>query len=584
MICRAFGVLLVMTLTCVAQPDGTRQRAPFTDLKATPEGVIVQIDGTWYQWISMDGIPIERIKEGASLVDSNWEKRIAEDLTESLLRIGYEHGDRATLVVVSIDGGEPIALDLAMTRENRDNVRDVRALREAQAHFDRFGAPAAFEELVAVIKEHHAYAALLGVDLDALAAAEVERLGEEPRASDAVLAAQRLVCRLGDGHASIENWRAMAPDGRLDFQLESADGGIVALRRPGAQAHLVADGYPFVVSMDGLPIDVWIDAASAYVTDGSDALVRRRSTDMVRSVNLVRDELGLPHEPTVEVVLRNARAETTSVSVPVVAWSGGRAWPWADDADRERGYMTGRLDGDIGYVRILRMIGDAATLRRDVEALLDTNGIIIDVRGNGGGSRAPLLALMPLFMSDQARVVNVAKRLEPRMAPRPADGWLANRYAFPVDWTGWSEVERETIDAFMAGFEPAWEPGDRFSEWHVMVIARDDQTPRFDGPVVVLMDETCFSATDIFLGALKGMLGVTLLGGPSSGGSARSEYHELTALDRDVRLATMASFQPDGSLYDGHGVQPDVAMSPTVDDLLGRSDSMLQAAMELIGD
>ena len=40
----------------------------------------------------------------------------------------------------------------------------------------------------------------------------------------------------------------------------------------------------------------------------------------------------------------------------------------------------------------------------------------------------------------------------------------------------------------------------------------------------------------------------------------------------------MASYRADGRLYDGRGVEPDVVVEMTLDDVLGRSDSALESA------
>ena len=44
----------------------------------------------------------------------------------------------------------------------------------------------------------------------------------------------------------------------------------------------------------------------------------------------------------------------------------------------------------------------------------------------------------------------------------------------------------------------------------------------------------------------------------------------------------MASFRPDGTLYEGHGVTPDVAVATRATDLIGRTDTALAKALELL--
>jgi hypothetical protein len=46
---------------------------------------------------------------------------------------------------------------------------------------------------------------------------------------------------------------------------------------------------------------------------------------------------------------------------------------------------------------------------------------------------------------------------------------------------------------------------------------------RYERPVVVPMNYQCFSATEIFMAGLWGVRDVTLLGTPSSGGSAATQ-------------------------------------------------------------
>jgi C-terminal processing protease CtpA/Prc len=97
------------------------------------------------------------------------------------------------------------------------------------------------------------------------------------------------------------------------------------------------------------------------------------------------------------------------------------------------------------------------------------------------------------------------------------------------------------------------------------------------------MNSGNFSASDIFLSALKGRQGVTLIGTASSGGSARQNEHILPGSDLAVRLASMASFQASNSrLYDGVGIEPDIKMEAEPGFFVNQSDRILSRAIELI--
>ena len=166
----------------------------------------------------------------------------------------------------------------------------------------------------------------------------------------------------------------------------------------------------------------------------------------------------------------------------------------------------------------------------------------------------------------------------------PEEGYLANRFMLPIRAIPEGTPERIALDEWLPGFTPQWSPpAEGFSDWHYLIV-RPDTDPVFVGkPIIVLMNNGNFSASDIFLSALKGTDGVTLLGTASSGGSARQNEHILPRSDLAVRLASMASFQASNSrLYDGVGINPDIHMEPEPGFFVNASDLILERAIELI--
>ncbi len=462
----------------------------------------------------------------------------------------------------------------------------------AQSRGGAVDAPEMFAELISLVDREHAYAQLRGLDLRAEGERGIDRLGETPGWRDGLLAAQRFVALLGDGHAGVEGWLEQAVpvgSGRLPFLLAEAEGGVVAFK--GDRSCFLDEAHPFVETIDGRPVEDWISAASVYVAAGSPQLVRRRSIELIRYVGLVRSEMGLPDGAGVEVELRSADGRRR-LSLPLREERElYGTWPRRE---------SGMLPSGFGYLRIERMsLESGAPGRRGVgeqlEPLMNTPGLIIDVRGNGGGDRDLIPFLLARFMSDgEARVVTIAaKRIPSVVNPSHPEGYLQDRGMYPAAWHGWSRAQRDAIERTAGGWKPEWTPpggwAGRFSDWHYFVVSAGDDdgpdaTPRYNGPVVVLMDDGCFSATDILLGGLKGMDRVTLVGLPSGGGSANVEDYRLGTLGPDVsvRLATMASFTPDGRLYDGRGIEPDVVVPRQATDLIGRTDTQLHTAEEVL--
>lgn len=70
------------------------------------------------------------------------------------------------------------------------------------------------------------------------------------------------------------------------------------------------------------------------------------------------------------------------------------------------------LDENIGYLRIERMDGRLLPhIRASMEAFRNTQGLIIDLRGNGGGSRELLIAIAGYLKAPMAAcMTGVASR------------------------------------------------------------------------------------------------------------------------------------------------------------------------------
>jgi hypothetical protein len=213
-----------------------------------------------------------------------------------------------------------------------------------------------------------------------------------------------------------------------------------------------------------------------------------------------------------------------------------------------------------------------------------TDGLIIDIRTNGGGRRAPLHVLLPFFMAenDLPRIVNVAKY---RLGIENIKEDFEARYLYPASSTHFSEAERDIIRRFSNTFQPEWTPPqEQFSKWHYFVISpcSEKRYYHYDKPVVILMDRWNFSACDIFLGAFKGLKNVRLMGQPSGGGSGCYQVYRLRNSKIRIHLSSMASFQPNGKLYDGNGIQPDVSIEPVPTDFIGKTDTVLDTAIKYI--
>jgi len=596
------ATFLLFVLPALAR--GIDERSPFEMVRFAGEDPQVQVKGRWYELVSLDKIPKARILAGCKQLDADkWDKRFCEDLIAVLNLLGAQPGASVRLVLKDFESGKTVTRKVPMTRDKRQAIRsakpraqrgvvklarahatrpDKRFAKLTLRHHERAGgsqltraqAESDLDQLEKKITDEFSYRDRLGFDYKAAFDTIRLGLGTSIDARDFHIQLRKAVALFGDGHSRVRGVYGKLPRGYLPFALAETKIGVVAFRADGTP---FKKRFPIVKKIDGVGLKTWLAAASSIDAAGSPQFVRRAALRNAGFATFVQKELGhdVTREMKVGFVSVDGRSQIATVGVTDRPQRAGIRY-----SDKER-----VLEGGIGYLPIHDMShrpGDVATLIDQLKSLKDTKGLVIDVRDNGGGTRIALRTLFPHFMraGEDAHVVNVAAlRLPPGLPRKNDDGYLENRFLYPRAWHDFGAADKKAIDAVRKDFKPvmALQPA-MFSEWHYFVLRRNDATFHYDKPIVLLIDSGCFSATDIFVGAFAGRPGVTLMGTPTGGGSGRSQGFQLAHSGLRVKLSTMASFRRDGSLYDGRGIDPDIARAPTIQDLAGQGDSILEAA------
>ena len=387
----------------------------------------------------------------------------------------------------------------------------------------------------------------------------------------------KLIALFVDGHAGPR--LNTTSEVELPFKIEMSGPQYVAVEMD--RSGFVNESMPYLRRIAGIPIERWIAAADPFIARGSPQLVRRRALRAVQRFGVLANLMGVPKDRGVTVELYNMEGmstlQTVTLSVP------------NQSAEIEKQESpSGILPGNVGYLRIpsFRTSSDVPSLINEwMPRFKNTNALIIDVRGNGGGSRAGLVELFPYFLQEgESHIGNVsAYRLYDEFEE---DHLSSARFSYRENDDRWEPWERRDIREFRQSFVPEWEHEEKeFSQWHYLMLSKREGDPRYYYPndVYVLIDNGCFSATDIFVGAFKGFRNTLIVGQPTSGGSARSVTEELPNSGIRVRLASMVSFQPDGQLYDGRGILPDLHVDATPESfLIDGDDNVLNYVLRLI--
>ena len=584
---------IAVVLLHVSAADSYAQRdyptlAPYSKITWEGEQPTVEIDGKAFRLLAIDDTPVADIVVYCKRrYRDQWQRRFNEDLVEVLSRIGKEPGKTVNLTLESVEHNQKVTLkDVAMTEENRKKIRYARldANTEDRPLPKRISKKEAAEDIDALIEWlENEYAYLKrkpSFDWRGELNAIKDKLEDENSVKRFAVDLSCVLAKFGDGHTRIRSKTEWLPSGYLPFVIENLNGKLVALKYNRRDVY--EDGYPYLKKIDGIDAEEWVAAAGKMAADGSPQFHRIASIGLAHFVRLTHYMLGKDGERDFEIVLANNNGEETTKSVSMTE-DAPQIWP----ASRQT--TVSNMEGRFGYMRIAEMVDDRETLHSLTVAMGEfsksTEGLIIDVRGNPGGSRTVLRTLFPLIMTaqDEPRILNVAAyRLQKGDAADKQDGYLDDRELWPASSRTWPPYKKKAIEKFAKDFNPEWKlPKGEFSDWHYMLATSlpGMSSRAYTKPIVVLMDEYCFSATDVFLGAFKGFRGVTLIGRPSGGGSGRAMQHRLPNSRLPVKISTMASFQPNGKLYDGNGIQPDIVVEKTMDDITGEGDSMIEAAI-----
>lgn len=380
-----------------------------------------------------------------------------------------------------------------------------------------------------------------------------------------------------DGHSRIRGYKW--PTGFcLPFLIEAEGNRFIAIN--SGRKSFLSNGFPYITKIDGKPIIEWYAKAAARVPKGSPQWVRHRSIGrFMGRLDYWREEFNLPKRKIVTVELTNTSGKEFRVLDLAVAETPVSYGVWPDR-------NSGLLGENIGYLRLANMQREPSTaeIRAWMPKFKNVDGLIIDVRDNDGGDRDALTLLYSYLSSPDAKphVFNAAAY---RLHPSRNENYLAGHAMFKENSEKWNPEEKAAIKEFKKTFKPQWQlPKGQFSEWHYMILRSkaEDNAYYFNKPVVVLMNAKSFSATDIFLAGLKGLKNVTLLGAPSGGGSGNKETIKLGTTPIELEISTMASFQSNGKLFDGNGVEPDILLQQVPEYYIGGSDNVLDRAVIIL--
>lgn len=174
-------------------------------------------------------------------------------------------------------------------------------------------------------------------------------------------------------------------------------------------------------------------------------------------------------------------------------------------------------------------------------SILSTDALIIDLRDNEGG------------------------------ASSYADYILRHLSEKPIKTSSWSSRMYIPVHASWG-----WE-----DEWYRM--ASSEMNPvdgeRYARPIAVMVDAGTFSSSEDFLVKFRGMKRGPIIGNPTGGSTGNGVRITLIEGVAWANICSKADIAPDGTVFVGVGVIPDIEVTETKEDFLTHKDTVLEKAI-----
>ncbi len=356
------------------------------------------------------------------------------------------------------------------------------------------------------------YKGIYGREWIELAAKRVRQAESDEEFYDILL---RLMATLNDTHTRIISYPGKPRLESPPIELNQVEGKVAVIRAKSDTGLSPGD---VIVSVDGRPVE---DCRTKKMTRVCNSTERGR----------VREACGqlLRGAPGTEVKVTAEGADRQPKGLVLRRLPNPEFW-------QEPVISSRRLSDAIGYIRISRWAGDNLIEKFDqaLETFKDTRGLVIDVRGNGGGNG------------------QLADLVNGRLTDKPVIS--------SIDF--WRKAGSDQYNKDIGWVRPR-------GPW------------AYKGRVAVLMDEASMSSCEHFVSGVEAMGNVLLVGAPTNGAGGGPTTVQLSDGTR-VAISRALGLRVNGIVFEGHGIPPHIFSTPTLDDLRRGRDGALDVAKEWI--
>lgn len=363
-----------------------------------------------------------------------------------------------------------------------------------------------------------------------------------------------------------------------------------------------------VVSIDGIPVHDYVRRGLGTIRlkydPGAKLLFQPALTYLVSPENAMNADRSV-RRLAVTLKTRDGRVIDAEVPVYVPPWNPSYSWPpaYVSNGSARRSpsgnlYVT-MLGGQVVYVQVLSMLSgsndiayDMKTLREFLQSRGDINAIIVDIRGNGGGSDTYWQTLVAMLANGPvSSPCGVAWRDSEFVKPFMQD---KNVDALPA------APQSDLLSAQSSGqgtFPPEILTGEFVAPKAWTRTVDPDNSLNYQGKVFLLVDGYVFSSAESFAAFCKGSKWATVVGSYTGGDGIGFDPLIVTLPNSGmiVRFPGDMGLNPDWSANEEFHTSPDIRVEWTPDEILQyaatkgqperpdpASDPLLRACMEQV--
>ena len=461
------------------------------------------------------------------------------------------------------------------------------------------------EFLRKTLNEKSSYVYLNGYDFHSDFKKYLKTISETTKLEDFGLFLTETIGKIGDRHSSVGGYK-LNDSLFLPFAYAPENNKVVVLNKNSKrELEVLNRRFPYLKKINGIAskdfLQKILPADIAAPQDAYFSKAVRALRDIEKSYSVLKKHL--PNE--MELILSDHSFQKDTVIKVTPVGRTKRATYWDEKFEREyflvkdedynKAEIAAQLfdvKDEIAYMHIPAMVGkeDAPYIFDKLNSFMkaikeNSKALIVDVRGNGGGTRDLIYELAKYFVHpDSVYVINATKQRAPFPLPEEYKERLHSRNLY--SFSELNKNEQKIVKQFLKVFNPKYNlDSKKYSEYYFGLFNGEKLSKAsfyYNKPVYILANEKSFSAASVLVSVFKTIPNIKIVGVTTDGSSGNSERFELPNSKLTLKLSTMVSFQKDGKILDGFGTEPDIKITRDIEQILWKSDTQLEKLRTLI--